>query len=161
MSNRNIANCLNCNKSFILKVKWQKCCSYECGYRYQNNKTTRSINNELCVRCGSSLQHKRMGAMYCSRTCKSMDHNFKHRARGGRRTTTARRRLIIERDRSVCYLCGILVPFDEVEVDHLLPRSRGGTSEPHNLAVSCMKCNRRRGNRIEIEQLMKLFELRP
>jgi HNH endonuclease len=31
-------------------------------------------------------------------------------------------------------------------LDHLLPRSRGGTDEPHNLAVACRRRNERRYN---------------
>jgi HNH endonuclease len=31
-------------------------------------------------------------------------------------------------------------------LDHLLPRSHGGTDEPHNLALACRRCNERRYN---------------
>jgi hypothetical protein len=31
-------------------------------------------------------------------------------------------------------------------LDHLLPRSRGGTDEPYNLALACRRCNERRDN---------------
>jgi len=162
-NNAVVANCLNCKNVFQLKRYWQKCCSYKCGYEYQNKrlKQNRLANTNLCYRCGKSLLHKRTNAIYCSQTCKSMDHNFKHRNGSGRRTTTARRRLIIERDNGICYLCNKQIPFNEIEIDHLIPRSRGGSSQPDNLSVSCMKCNRHKGNRIGLEQLKRLFELRP
>ena len=31
-------------------------------------------------------------------------------------------------------------------LDHLLPRSLGGTDDPHNLALACRRCNERRYN---------------
>lgn len=152
--------CVLCENSFLPITAWQKACSKKCGYTYQNSKRPAPVNTKLCLRCGNSLVHKNSKALYCSRTCKSMDHNFKHRGRGGRRITTARRRLIIERDGSICYLCHQLVEFANVEIDHLIPRSRGGDSSPKNLSVTCLKCNRSRGNRIDIEQLHRLLELR-
>lgn len=32
--------------------------------------------------------------------------------------------------------------------EHLVPRSRGGTDAPWNLALSCYPCNHRRGNAV-------------
>lgn len=154
------AICIQCGNSYKLKTSWQKTCSRKCGYTYQNAKKISVTNTGLCLRCGNSLSHKRSDAIYCSKTCKCMDHNFKHRGRGGKRTTTARRRLIIERDNFSCYSCGVELTLQTAEIDHLIPRSRGGSSEPYNLSASCLSCNRSRGNRIGIEQLMRLNELR-
>jgi len=152
--------CVFCSNTFIPIRKWQLTCNYECGYRYQNSKKPRPINTKQCLRCGNNLTNKRGNAIYCSRTCKSMDHTFKHKNRGGKPLTTARRRLIIERDGSTCYLCQDTLNLKNVELDHLIPRSRGGDSSPNNLSVSCLRCNRSRGNRIGIEQLNRLRELR-
>jgi hypothetical protein len=53
---------------------------------------------------------------------------------------------ILKRDR-VCQLCGV-GPKDEVlEVDHIIPRSKGGTNNPDNLQVLCTRCNRGKSNR--------------
>ena len=35
----------------------------------------------------------------------------------------------------------------EVEVDHVVPRSRGGTDHPENLQLLCPNCNRIKGDR--------------
>lgn len=157
---RSDRTCLVCLGLYKPITKWQKTCSYVCSYSLQNNKKPQILNTNLCVRCGNTLLHRNNAAIYCSRTCKSLDHNFKHKGRGGGRVTTARRRLIIERDNSKCYLCLQFVEFAHVEIDHLVPRSRGGDSSPSNLSVTCLKCNRSRGNRIGIEQLARLLELR-
>ena len=56
---------------------------------------------------------------------------------------------------SACHLCGRLIvhglrrwhPLGP-SMDHLLPRSRGGTWELHNLAAAHYGCNSARGNKL-------------
>lgn len=152
--------CINCSKIYTPVTRWQKLCAYRCSYNYRNKKNNSwRINSANCGRCGKSLVGLRSNAIYCSRTCKSLDHNFKNK-RKTRATTTARRREIWVRDQGCCYICQKPVGPKEFELDHLIPVSRGGNSNPENLAVSCRFCNRSRGNRIEVTQLYKLAELR-
>jgi 5-methylcytosine-specific restriction endonuclease McrA len=152
--------CLHCGKDYNPTRDWQKTCSYFCGYTRQNLKKKRGItNNGLCARCGLSLENKRAQAMYCSKSCKSMDHNFKHRSRT-RVQGIARRREIYERDNRACYICQKPLQLPDVHLDHLIPVARNGNSDPSNLAVSCGFCNRSRGTTIGIKQLAKLRELR-
>jgi len=49
------------------------------------------------------------------------------------------------RDRYMCQYCGVVRPPD-LEVDHIVPRSRGGSNRPDNLVVACHDCNQRKGN---------------
>lgn len=47
-----------------------------------------------------------------------------------------------ELDSVRCHWCGCLITEETgVHVDHVTPRSRGGSSEPANLVVSCRACN--------------------
>lgn len=159
MTNNNLC-CAYCKKSFIPAISWQITCSKKCGYMHQNSKRKREITNfGLCLRCGISLQHKRAKAMYCSKSCKSMDHVFKHRSKT-RIVGTARRNEIFLRDSQKCYMCLKKLGHKEFHLDHLVPVSRGGDNSENNLAVSCRYCNQSRGSRIGILQLSKLFELR-
>jgi 5-methylcytosine-specific restriction endonuclease McrA len=50
---------------------------------------------------------------------------------------------ILVRDRFRCVYCGAKAsdPGVELHVDHVKPRSQGGTNEPSNLATSCRPCN--------------------
>jgi len=47
---------------------------------------------------------------------------------------------ILARDRK-CRLCGAGPSDSPLHVDHILPRSKGGSSEEHNLQVLCQRCN--------------------
>jgi len=152
--------CNNCLATYKPTRDWQKACSRKCAYTYRNSLKKRGVTNfGTCARCNKGLQHKFANAIYCSRTCKAMDHTFKHRAKT-RTAGVSRRREIFERDNRRCYMCHKDLALKEVELDHLVPASRFGDSGPQNLAVSCRGCNRSRGTKIGIQQLSKLYELR-
>jgi hypothetical protein len=157
---RSPRNCEICNCIYTPNTYWQTTCSYKCSYTKQNNKNKRGQTNfKSCLRCNKFLIEKRANAIYCSRTCKSMDHTFKHRG-NTRLVSTARRKEIYSRDKGACYVCNKELIFSKIELDHLIPVSRGGDSSPSNVAVSCRDCNRSRGSRIGIDQLRKIHELR-
>lgn len=50
-----------------------------------------------------------------------------------------------------CYLCENPVPFKKDNLEHKIPLSRGGSNLYENLAVSCQKCNCRKGTKTEEE----------
>jgi 5-methylcytosine-specific restriction endonuclease McrA len=52
---------------------------------------------------------------------------------------------IFSRDGGLCYLCGLIVPEDDVEYDHKQPLSRGGQHTAENIGVTHKACNRRKG----------------
>lgn len=50
---------------------------------------------------------------------------------------------VLERDNYICQNCGT---YDEhCHVDHILPRSRGGSNDIENLQALCAKCNSSKG----------------
>ena len=40
-----------------------------------------------------------------------------------------------------CAYCGKIIKYDEMEIDHLFPKSQGGTNEVENLLPACRRCN--------------------
>lgn len=57
------------------------------------------------------------------------------------------RRNLWRRDRRCCQYCGQEPPMDEVTIDHIVPRSKGGESTFPNCVLSCIACNLKKGNR--------------
>lgn len=49
---------------------------------------------------------------------------------------------IFARDGFTCRYCGKNSESTTLEVDHLYPRSKGGTDDPSNLVTACFDCNR-------------------
>ena len=63
---------------------------------------------------------------------------------------THRHRLYGEQE-GVCAGCETHFPFRVMDVDHMLPRSRGGTDHPDNLQLLCSGCNRSKGGKTMAE----------
>ncbi len=54
---------------------------------------------------------------------------------------------ILKRDRFTCQSCGARAPDVELEVDHKIPVSKGGTDDELNLITKCKDCNRGKSNK--------------
>ncbi|MCC6142662.1 MAG: HNH endonuclease [Candidatus Hydrogenedentes bacterium] len=74
-----------------------------------------------------------------------------------RRDVPFTRRNLFARDRNQCQYCGKRFPKQELTIDHVLPRSRGGKDTWNNLVLACTKCNVRKGNRLPDEAGMPLL----
>jgi 5-methylcytosine-specific restriction endonuclease McrA len=66
-------------------------------------------------------------------------------------------RTIRERDGNRCQYTGRLLHPEEGSLDHVLPRSRGGTDTWENLVWSSKQVNARKGNRLPHEAGLKLL----
>jgi 5-methylcytosine-specific restriction endonuclease McrA len=64
---------------------------------------------------------------------------------------------IFARDGNTCQYCGQRLPRPELNLDHVIPRSRGGLSTWENIVCSCHSCNRRKGGRTPEEARMILI----
>ncbi|MEA3642750.1 MAG: RNA-guided endonuclease IscB, partial [Lamprobacter sp.] len=54
------------------------------------------------------------------------------------------REYLLEKCHRTCAYCGATeVP---LEIEHIVPRSRGGSNRPSNLTLACRPCNERKGN---------------
>jgi 5-methylcytosine-specific restriction endonuclease McrA len=69
-----------------------------------------------------------------------------------RRRTALSRRAVFARDLNRCQYCGSAAE----NLDHVLPRSRGGAHEWDNVVAACRPCNARKGNRTPHEAGMAL-----
>jgi hypothetical protein len=54
---------------------------------------------------------------------------------------------LIERDGATCVWCGRDLWRQDLTLEHVVPRSRGGHLTTENALVACRRCNRRRGSR--------------
>ncbi len=63
---------------------------------------------------------------------------------------------IFERDSNTCQYCGVLFERRDLNIDHVIPRDRGGATTWENVVCSCIPCNTRKGNRTPSEAGMRL-----
>jgi hypothetical protein len=71
-------------------------------------------------------------------------------------TVRLTRRNLMFRDAHQCQYCGKRPPLRELNIDHVLPRSRGGDDTWENLVTACRPCNLRKGWRTPDEANMRL-----
>lgn len=67
--------------------------------------------------------------------------------------TRALRKSILERDKYTCLNCGVSLsdePHLLLEVDHVIPVSRGGLTSVDNLQTLCWRCNRSKGAKLGV-----------
>ena len=54
---------------------------------------------------------------------------------------------VFKRDSFTCQYCGKSAPDTVLEVDHIIPVSKGGDNDISNLITSCFECNRGKSNK--------------
>jgi len=67
------------------------------------------------------------------------------------------RRNVILRDNHECQYCGKKFTLANLNIDHVLPKSKGGKNSWENLTCSCIKCNSHKRNRTPKQANMRLL----
>jgi 5-methylcytosine-specific restriction endonuclease McrA len=64
---------------------------------------------------------------------------------------------VFERDNCTCQYCGQKMDRKDLNLDHVIPRDRGGETSWENIVCSCISCNSIKGNRMPQDAGMKLL----
>ena len=64
---------------------------------------------------------------------------------------------IYKRDKNICQYCGKKFKTEELNIDHVVPLSRGGKHTWSNVVCSCISCNLRKGSKTLSEARMSLI----
>ncbi|MBI4124367.1 MAG: HNH endonuclease [Deltaproteobacteria bacterium] len=65
---------------------------------------------------------------------------------------------ILIRDNYTCQYCGGQLKKNQLNLDHVIPRSRGGKTTWENVVTSCHDCNRLKGGKLPKEAGLKLVQ---
>ncbi len=114
--------------------------------------TIYTVKEHHCGRCGDRLEdsnwtkHGRKNGDQLCRGCKNLaGYESKDRdparKRAGKGIGIKTVRMLMEKHDS-CNLCGELFEGLDFEIDHSVPKSRGGSNHPENLQLLCHKCNK-------------------
>ena len=137
-------------------------CSRTCKdlNRREQDKLKRisSKQERICLHCSKVITQKhRADAIFCSDVCNQKAHQLQRKLRNRANEEGKRgylRTEICERDGWICQICkepvertahhpNPLAP----SLDHIIPVSKGGSSNPSNLQLTHLRCNLKRGNR--------------
>jgi len=117
-----------------------------------------------CIECGEfeiTYHEPAFGEHVCHR-CQSENERgqssywrHKRRSENPRKSITpSKRRAIMERDQYRCRYCEGFK--GGLEIEHILPVCRGGTSDTNNLVVACRSCNSKKGGKTPSEAGLRL-----
>ena len=67
------------------------------------------------------------------------------------------RRNVFWRDKQQCQYCAKIFKFDDLTMDHVMPKSRGGGKSWENIVTSCKACNSKKRNQTPKEAQMPLI----
>lgn len=67
---------------------------------------------------------------------------------------TDKKAYLFERENRCCIYCGIHASKAKMEIEHVVPKSKGGTDSLNNLVLSCHACNQAKGNQ-DIQTYLK------
>lgn len=73
----------------------------------------------------------------------------------GRKITRTTQFRVLKRDNQICANCGNSVKDENIEFDYVIPWSKGGSSDEHNIALLCKTCNKSKGKKFEDKYLIK------
>jgi 5-methylcytosine-specific restriction endonuclease McrA len=66
------------------------------------------------------------------------------------------RRNVAKRDHHTCQYCGAQPGWDQITIDHILPRLRGGASSWTNCVAACVACNAEKADQTPEQAGMRL-----
>lgn len=61
------------------------------------------------------------------------------------------------RDLFKCQYCAEIFDFDELTIDHVIPRAEGGKTQWENCVTACKPCNHRKGSSTKIKPLVSPY----
>ena len=128
--------CEYCEKKYVPKGYKQIYCSASCAQKAHTVPKTHL--ERKCLHCGKVFVVKNVAHEYCSKECRKLAVSKELRDQYERD-----RLIIFDRDNFTCIYCGKSSYGDstELHVDHIFPRSKGGTDTAGNLVTACIRCN--------------------
>lgn len=154
------AKCKQCGRSFVFQTSRAvgKFCSKDCDIMWKTAQ-------KPCPDCGHTRckQHARKKQQRWRATATKQELKAKSMQVAYRNATDRRSTLSLDEARKIivnpptCPYCQQQIKWQDLSIDHKLPRSRGGSSTPDNLIWVDLKCNIMKGNLTDHE-FVKLME---
>ena len=69
------------------------------------------------------------------------------------------RKNIILRDENTCQYCGKEFSSDDLTMDHIIPKAKGGKKSWKNIVTACKPCNQKKGSRTPEQAGMRLLRV--
>jgi len=166
--------CKKCGKIFKAKNYRTNYCSDNCKRIVNNEKAKLRFRKKgkgynlgkikgTCKVCNKEFSLRTSNHTLCSLECRKKYHdniqNFTIIEDNRFQKSLRLRFEILKRDNFTCQYCGRNPKQDKVklQIDHIIPKSKGGNDNPSNLITACLECNQ--GKKDIILENRKLHKL--
>jgi diadenosine tetraphosphate (Ap4A) HIT family hydrolase/5-methylcytosine-specific restriction endonuclease McrA len=109
------------------------------NYTFEGFDLTESQKQELIELCKEQLDK------YINK--RGIDNILQHRKKSSGYISGSIRYEVLKRAKTKCEWCGISNEERAIEVDHIIPRSKGGKDELYNFQALCYVCNTQKSNK--------------
>jgi hypothetical protein len=147
MSKRNAGREENCNFCFEYESCERNICD-SCGTCEGKIFHIEEENFSLCPECLMMVQREIIKGIPATDQGIKLEEVFEEDERvivTRKRITEEEREFIFNRDGRKCVFCKNK---DGLQIDHIIPFSKGGTTEFNNLQTLCFLCNSKKGARL-------------
>lgn len=136
-----IKTCQNCEIDFHTNNRRSLLCDKCKIPKKVYIKKQRIFLEKKCELCSKTYITSNKYQKYCSQDCCKTQSRKKASSMENRHY--ARRMEIFDRDKFACQYCGRTVLKDKItlQVDHIIPKAKGGKDEKTNLITACEECN--------------------
>lgn len=76
----------------------------------------------------------------------SINNDGIRKKRNRKKYSATQRKIIYDRGKGICQLCGRKISVENMTLDHIIPLDAGGEESMDNLQLSCETCNRYKAN---------------
>jgi HNH endonuclease len=77
----------------------------------------------------------------------------------GQKSVVFSRKNLFKRDKYTCQYCGLQPGPEELTVDHVTPRAKGGISTWENCVLACVECNKRKADKTPEQAGLRLRKM--
>lgn len=153
--------CEICGKTYLSKINISRYCSELCRAVATEIKRINKLSprTKPCEICNKVCLSKPKQSPYCSDECREIGLEMKRR----NRLSTSENHphfIVFNRDNFTCIYCGKNSMEDNIklELDHVIPISKGGKDTVNNLVTACTQCNRAKcGKMLDDKIFIKIF----
>lgn len=133
--------CNHCSKRLPI-ANFTNFCDSFCEETYKMNMKPKKVYNSNCLYCKKIFLTTNGLKKYCSQKCANENY-AKNNPKVYSNQYTVSRFKIFARDNFQCIYCGksSIEDKQELHLEHIYPRSKGGNNSVSNLVTSCKVCN--------------------
>lgn len=147
--------CVHCGAEYAASTANSKYCSKTCSWQWhERNNGVRPLAEiaaevRQCQRCDGDYQSPYTQRVYCSDLCRELEREDRGVELYHGWISQSQRVMLYQRDNYTCWLCNKACDTtvdprthdDAPTLDHVIPRSKGGTHAHNNLRTACRRCN--------------------